>query len=461
MAKSVFSNRQLRHVFAAQSQYSGRNHKDSARFEGPLFWSYRTPVALILSDRLALVSSISYSPTTAQHIPSAADLAPRSVYRVPFLPGASGGMYRAPAGGSPRDNVAECHAGNLAYLAQEARATLDSGVRRAKRTGEADRWIDTDSAWEAERYAHQRAKTLAYAAEFGLPAPLPALLDAAEARTLVRLAAMEHAAREADPATSRKREASQRQREARAAWVRDVAGPILAEAGLFLEYGGRYQRDRAREALKGIKSTPEGAAALRDRLAEARERHAADMARGEAERKAREEREAAALAEETARAARYGYSLAKWRAMFGAIWEAEHENTQREIARGADHWREVWRAGGSPVVPSYSAPWDRCPAGGDMLRLKPGAADTLETARRAEVPVSHARRAWRAILATMCSGETWRGEMRVGHFNVTRIDSAWMTAGCHRFHRGELLRVAALLGEPVTCEEISEKESVK
>jgi hypothetical protein len=43
--------------------------------------------------------------------------------------------------------------------------------------------------------------------------------------------------------------------------------------------------------------------------------------------------------------------------------------------------------------------------------------------------------------------------MRVGHFNITRIHAGGMVAGCHKFSRAELLRVAALLGESTDCGE--------
>jgi hypothetical protein len=451
MAKSVFSNAQLLHVFAAQTQGAGRNSKDSSRFFGPVLYSYATPIAVIVSESVALVSSVSYFMATSQHIPCARDLAPRRVFRVPYLPDVWGGRYSPPPGGT---GAAACHAGNLAHLVAERDGYVAREVRRALRGNVVESaWTDSPDSLAytgTQHVASLEREAVAYAAAFGLAAPAFAPGHGAPE---VRAALEAWRVREADPATSRKREASQRQREARAAWLESEAGPILAEAGLSVRY--RWDRKDIAAAIKGVPSSAAGLAMLRDRLAARIARHAEQreaQARAEAERAAREARE---RAEETARAAVYGFTFDEWRTMFSAMWEAEQEDRQRDVARGAAPWREVWRAGGEVPshVASYLVQWDQCEAGGDLLRVKPGAPDILESARRAEVPISHARRVWPAILSRMCSGEEWRGEMRVGHFNITRIHAGGMVAGCHKFSRAELLRVAALLGESTDCGE--------
>jgi hypothetical protein len=453
MAKLVFDNAQLIHVYSAQTQDSGRNSKDSSRFRGPVLYSYATPVAVIACESVALVSSVTYSMATSRHIPGARDLAPRRVFHVPYLPDVWGGRYSPPPGGT---GAAAVHAANLAHLIAERDGYVAREARRALRGNVVESaWRDDapDSlAYTGAQYAASLEREAAdYAAAFGLAAPAfapghgaPEVLAALEAWRV----------READPATSRKREASQRQREARAAWLELEAGPILAEAGLSVRY--RWDKKDIAAAIKGVPTSAAGLAMLRDRLAARIARHAEQRerdARAAAERAAREARE---RAEETARAAACGFTLDEWRAMFAAIPAGEHEARERDRRAGAAVWREAWRAGGE--VPSHvrysGVPWDQCEAGADMLRVKPGgAADTLESARRAEVPIAHARRVWPAILARLCSGEEWRGEMRVGHFNITRIHTGGMVAGCHKFSRAELLRVAALLGESTDCGE--------
>jgi|GEM_PF-1396554 len=74
--KTVFSNSQCAHVWAQQNQPSGRS--DNMSFEGAVIYSYRTPIARIISSpdlfnlqgRIALVTSQRYSTTTSsKHMP--------------------------------------------------------------------------------------------------------------------------------------------------------------------------------------------------------------------------------------------------------------------------------------------------------------------------------------------------------------------------------------------------------
>jgi hypothetical protein len=312
-----------------------------------------------------------------------------------------------------------------------------------------------DSAWIESEWSDDSARNVAldYARRFNLPAPVFAE-DYGKAEIMAACRAWHE------------RAADRARRAAREAWIRDVAGPILAEAGI----GGRSSRDRsdAKEALRGLPATEAGAAALRARLADRIARNAADLARWKAEQAAHEAREAAERAEETARAAAHGFTFAEWRDMFAEIYTAERWNGAEDVRKVIPARREAWRRGeGWQALPGeYAAgydvrkSWQYCERGGDILRIKPGAPGTLESARGAEVPTDHARRAWRHILRVMCAGESWSGAIRCGHFTISKVTPEWMVAGCHRFHRAEMERVAALLGEPVTCEEINEGESV-
>lgn len=72
--KTVFTNSQCAHVWAAQKQESGRTPKHSMSFEGPTIFSYRTAIARIhdLADttKLVLMNSERYSMTTSsKHMP--------------------------------------------------------------------------------------------------------------------------------------------------------------------------------------------------------------------------------------------------------------------------------------------------------------------------------------------------------------------------------------------------------
>lgn len=495
--KTVFSNAQTIHVWASQTQPTGRNGSRTLWFDGPVLYSYSTPIALIMGD-VALVSSVSYSMATSQHLPSARDLAPRVVFRVPFLPGCSGGRYEEPRpapgeveavqrGIAPDDWRAQtaalnrakeraCHAGNLAFLVDHANEGIARAVRLARRTGRppVPTWSDAfsrdwsqDAAWnEAEWRADiepLRETARDYARRFDLAEPA---FEADYGRADIMAACRAWHEREADPKLQRKRAADRARREARAEWLESVAAPILAEAGISAFSWDKHARA---EAVRGIPATDAGASALRARLADRIARHAADLARWKAEEDARREREARERAEETARAEAHGFTLDEWRDMFGAVTTAEYWNAAEDVRKAIPARREAWRRGGEwETEPGeYAIPhalrgeWRQCEHGGDILRVRPNDPATLETARGAEVPTEHARRAWRGVLRIMCSGEPWRGSIRCGHFTISEITPEWMVAGCHRFHRAEMERVAALLGEPVTCEEISEEgESV-
>lgn len=468
MTRHVFTNAQLQHVYASQSQDEGRNQKDTARFEGPVFYSYRTPVAVILPDirgeSVALCSSVKYSMATSQHVPSLSAFA-GPAFSVPFMPGQWGGRYVGPSGQFPRaEEAARSHAGNLAHLVKRAMESAESMIRTVKRTGRPRSWQEAATADDFNGpdsgFELQRRAACDYAARFGLPAPSLADLPLDGGFSRYQAALAEWQAKEADPATQRKRAADRARREARQAWMDSHGDSILRAAGLHV--GSRWDAEDIKEALRGIPATEAGADMLRERLKERRERfereHAAEAARRAAEEAARVQ----ARAEEAAAAEAAGMTLANWRIKWGADYHAaEAENRRLDVLRAVPADRAVWRAGGTPeyrgnVWGDDSATWRKCESGGDMLRIKPGNPDTLESARGAEVPVSHARRVWRHVLRIMCAGEFWQGSIRCGHFTVSHVSpDGWMKAGCHRFNRAEMLRIAAEIGEPVTCEDVA------
>jgi len=71
--KTVFSNSQLAHVWAQQTQSDGRNSNGSLYFNGTEIWSYGShyraaQIHTVKGKKLALVNSRGYSPTTGQHL---------------------------------------------------------------------------------------------------------------------------------------------------------------------------------------------------------------------------------------------------------------------------------------------------------------------------------------------------------------------------------------------------------
>lgn len=129
------------------------------------------------------------------------------------------------------------------------------------------------------------------------------------------------------------------------------------------------------------------------------------------------------------------------RAAIEAERQAEREREQAERFRKEQETRERWLAGESVSFRGS------CPQGGALMRI---VGDRLETSHGADVPLDHAIRAFRAVRACRDRGTTWQRngkQIRVGHFQVDRIESdGSFTAGCHQFFWPEIERVARLAG---------------
>lgn len=121
--KTVFTNSMCAHVWAQQSQASGRSN--SMSFEGDTLFSYGTPIARILKSRrgrVLLLTSRAYSNTTAGHRSQAWRAFKGETFQVASL-GVSGGRHREPDGtwtmrGKPN------HKANLAELVRNYTATI-------------------------------------------------------------------------------------------------------------------------------------------------------------------------------------------------------------------------------------------------------------------------------------------------------------------------------------------------
>lgn len=69
MAKTVFNNNMVAHVWAQRNQERGRSNNGQFYFKGPTIYSYRDswPLAHYLKDGRLIVNTQNYSPTTARH----------------------------------------------------------------------------------------------------------------------------------------------------------------------------------------------------------------------------------------------------------------------------------------------------------------------------------------------------------------------------------------------------------
>jgi hypothetical protein len=234
--KTVFSNSQVPHVWAQQTQPNG--HSQSMRFEGDTLYSHSTPIGRIvevrppgLTDggagqetRVALLTSNTYSVTTSsKHMPAARNAVIN--LRVFYVPDVQADSEQA-------------HAANLAYML----VCYAKEINRLRR--KRDLWA---LAYESLEPIQQDAR--AYAQIFGLPEPtLNAQADAAaivefRAAWNARLDTPANVARRTkaceDRAAARERKA---EREYAAQVARDVERLADFRAGLPLNTSA-YMRD--------------------------------------------------------------------------------------------------------------------------------------------------------------------------------------------------------------------------
>lgn len=169
--KTVFTNRQMAHVWAQLSQPFGRS--GSMCFGGGVGYSYQTPVAHILrgprpGERVALLTSAKYSVTTSsKHMPAYRD-AVRGIatFTVPNLL-------------IGREHIADFsdpaqHEVNLAYFASEYASALD----KMRRCPAGSYWLRDPAATLREL----SSESLRYCNAFGIPVPAcPWLIDADKA----------------------------------------------------------------------------------------------------------------------------------------------------------------------------------------------------------------------------------------------------------------------------------------
>lgn len=129
MTKTVFPNRMVAHIWAQQSQEEGRSNNGNFWFQGETLYSYRTPIARLMNvkrkGQVALVSSISYSPTTASKHLSAVHRSVNAAYTF-YVPT----LAMADQGRAHRLD----HAENLAYLT-EAYSKEIARMKRARDIG--------------------------------------------------------------------------------------------------------------------------------------------------------------------------------------------------------------------------------------------------------------------------------------------------------------------------------------
>lgn len=156
MTKTVFPNRMVAHVWAQQTQPSGKSNNGNFWFEGDTIFSYRTPVARFMEveghGKIALVSSCRYSATTSgKHLPAIhRAIEADRIFEVPTLG----------EGWNGRDKGLD-HAVNLAALVKEYEAYAGKMMRQINPRGE----------WQGEEFSKLYTAPITYARVFDLKLP--------------------------------------------------------------------------------------------------------------------------------------------------------------------------------------------------------------------------------------------------------------------------------------------------
>jgi muconolactone delta-isomerase len=162
--KTVVSNSMVAHLWAHQSQDTARSGNGNIWFEGTTLYSYQTPIANFVvspkGERVALISSQGYSPTTRGHLHGAehalgyGDNKVVSSFHVPYV-GVNGGM-------APRPN-GDIHELNAASKLADYNKAIAS-ARRSR---------DPLSEWNRD-YTHARLNLVQqYIETFGVTLALP------------------------------------------------------------------------------------------------------------------------------------------------------------------------------------------------------------------------------------------------------------------------------------------------
>lgn len=211
-----------------------------------------------------------------------------------------------------------------------------------------------------------------------------------------------------------------------------VENPLLSPSSLWAEFSARV--DSARKALKlakGERATVKAYDSLVDAISLANN-FAIYFKRRERFKLPKNWEELSRLSEN------YSQRMELRRLEREKKSNAKYEQLRRErealSALNNAEKMEAWRAG---RISNHYLPWDMP----TMLRI---VGETVETSRGAEIPLSHAVRACKALLPLLRAGLPYERQahistVHVGHFSIDSLSSdGELKAGCHRINREEL-----------------------
>ena len=464
----VFENRMVAHVWANQSQHSGRSNNGQFYFEGAYLYSYGThfTAGIIMPDGQAVLNDDSYSVTTNRH----QSYARQAVRGVAFtyknfdkLGGDSASplrmivSYERGGGKMPRDVAARVSKDLIAWLESNALHTSDTAclyllklakVRQPEKKLAAIRAAKVKANRKAEAADEKMRK--ANAISFG---------------TRLGTSSADHRAFIRDIEETAFRYASARHLSER--FVIDAfkgANVRLLEAQKELAATGKHKR-----ALANVKALRAKVAArraivldnLRGAFARTKARASLATFRRALARLYVDNPTTARLndvgntARALATAPRIGEALnAKLNTLAEECFKkarALYEEEKRIRLLEAREQIEAWKAG---KLSSLNVRDERGNAYIRAVGVKRDESGSivggeLETSQGATVPLPHAIKAFRFVKACRERGEAFQSNgrtIRVGHFRVDRIEASGdMRAGCHSFAWTEIERLAASL----------------
>lgn len=450
MTQTVFANAMVAHIWAQGSQAHGRSHNGNFYFDGRILYSYGShfAVGVLMNDGAAVLNSDSYSVSTTGMQSDALHAVKGERVHVPELQDIARELSYLANNGTKAGRSAAQIAAVIRHIETHA------AVMNSKAGGY--RWQE-EAATEGEETRADRLLRFC-----GIP---KARASAAIKRGLAKAAKKA----KADAAQSRK------------AWRAEaikVADMTPNEFDSYLDrrfhvrpftgqaHGDEYAAERLRNAskelfrlIKTAKAEKLSAARLGrlkahragvlatlkayndDRAGYVAAYHAERFANWEARYSAAKDDaerlavwksnsvQASAYAEGTPERAKLEAADMEGR----ALYDAERMAAEREA-------REAWLKGEGDRYTRLSGP------NGTALVRRSSDGERLETSQGADVPWSHAVKAFRFIRLCVEKGEGFKTNgrvIRVGHFTVDYITADGdMKAGCHRFAWADMKALA-------------------
>lgn len=467
---TVFSNDMVAHVWANQSQESGRSHNGQYYFEGRALYSYGSHfvAGFVMPDGATLITTDSYSITTNRHVSRAHGAARGRVYRVPGLTALVNGhgLYWLCKPGADAEARALAKRAIVRHVTDNARTIADDAAEYLLGQVKAARsWPKIKRT--AERAA-DKAKAESRAREIAARKAEAESMAGLHDRAFADL----KAARLESPAWGRFPRPNGYGHEYRKATTAETLATLATELHRLGVTARAHCGKRAQAALKARLASVRAEARRAARIealgadlsrfaqikADARALYRERMGHGPLSREGNKRlasyvtfflnHERAALISPAGRS-RLVATLDNCRDLERMAAEREAAERMREEAAA----REAWLGGEGPRHVRFSDA-----QGGAYVRAVGIERDesgrivggTLETSHGADVPLPHALKAFAFVRRVVATGQAWHANghcIRVGHFRVDSIDTAGtMRAGCHTIHLAEMERLAAALG---------------